>query len=350
MDWLAEEDAQGGRERREELGLSTPEVQFSSFEDVKSHKRWNEDAAAHYSTKLHEVVIDNGQSKDAGARVAAHEYEHAKQAEEFSGVDVDSCYYDVLEEADLVVYDDRLAEERDHDGFGAGYKKGNLMGQLPRLGYDTGLLASFISGDTQLKEDLRELEQQLEGSEEITKTVRVMGKIAEEEGIDGFPDPEDHQIDYSDDMLETLMEVHKLLQDRKQEDQILRYSEARIHAEIEGSAHFLSDVCNPENPGLYDENESAERARFLREESELYQRMVPGTGQTVGEAAADRVDELFDIKRNLQEHGGMNEKEAVQYILNEVQERKIDYAASQIPEYENLGDIEERLEKARDQS
>ena len=349
MDYDAEAKAQDGRELRDEFGLWTTKVQFNSPDDLENRERWNEDAAAHYDTSLHEVVVD---SPLAGARTAAHEHEHAKQAEKLSGVDVDSSYWNVLEEGGLVIYDEERADRIDHDGFGAGYAEGNLMNYLPRLGYDMGLLASRISDDTQLKNDLSEdedqIENQIEDSVRNKEAVREIAKLAEENCVDGYGDPEDHQPEYSDAALKTLKDTHNNLQEQKENNQILRWNEPRIHAEIEGFAHFLSDVVNPENPGIYDEGDSAERAKFLREESKLYQRPLPGTDHTVGDAAADRVDELFEVKRNLEQHGGMNEKEAVQYILNEVQERKIDYAASQLPEYEDISDIEERLENSID--
>jgi len=51
---------------------------------------------------------------------------------------------------------------------------------------------------------------------------------------------------------------------------------------------------------------------------------------TVGQSAAGRVRELGKIHQNLTEHGDMTDKQASNYILTEVQPRKLDYRSENI--------------------
>ncbi|MFB6216595.1 MAG: hypothetical protein ABEJ72_06470 [Candidatus Aenigmatarchaeota archaeon] len=299
-----------------------------------------------FPPRLNEVIIyQSGHPADKG-NTAAHEQEHKIQAERFSGVDINNSYWETLKKSDLAFRQPRPNTDNIHKQ----HKKGDLLSQLPKLGYESGLLASWIEDRPDTQERLGEIEKEIEETEPGFATkMKSIVDFAKENDIDGFGDPEEVNTEYSTETCESILEAHNYLQEQKGDDQILRWREPRLSAEMEGFAHFLSGVLKqrkwrtisnefaPPTPEIVD------RADYLENETDCYDQLIPGTDQRVADIAAERVRELAGVKENLEEHGGMSEEEAVQYIMNEVQERKFEYAESQLQEYEDVEDVRERL-------
>lgn len=335
----AEEHARNGRKLRKQHGLTTSETDAVFAEDANSATQ-DRDPMAYYSARRNEIVINSVLWPKQGALIYAHEDQHARQVELFSGVSVDDQYWGVLEDAGLATKQKERSRSTD-ESFDPGY----LMEYLPDLGYDVGLLASWVSDKDGAKEKLGDLEENIDALEaNLRKGVKAAAQMAEELGMKS----DEHQIEHSGDTLKNLMEAHECLQRQKGSDQILRWGEPRMHAEMEAFAYFVSDVLDDESPDLYGEDGEAEWAGFLRERTELYNRTLPPTDQTVADAAADRTDELFGVKRNLEKYGDMTGQEAVRFILSDVQERQFEYAASQLQEYNEIADITERLGQAQE--
>ena len=350
-----------GKKLRRNLGLDNPEeLEFNYVTDVESLERYGgEGLAGHFSPRFDEVIIYGHLFNSGLGETGAHEIEHKDQAERFNSVDTDNTYWEVLRESNLAT-----RTGRNPGNIHENHSEGDLLQLLPKLGYSPGILASWMKDRPEVQDNLDSFEEEIDGSDLYNSTKLMVAETAKENDIDGFPDPDEVEIRYSDETIEGLLGAHRYLQQQKDEDEVLRWADPRLSAEMEGFAHFLSGVIKERefreerqrgiDSGLHENHEQApdeikyeinDRTDAV-EDADCYDRLVPGEGATVGEMAADRLEELADVKQNLEEHGGMEEEEAVAYIMDEVQEKKFEYAISEMQEYNTVAEVEERMVKA----
>jgi len=96
------------------------------------------------------------------------------------------------------------------------------------------------------------------------------------------------------------------------------FNSPEMNSELEGFAHYVSATVEG---NIFDYRAGNIEDQYTTELK---------NGMTVGQSAAGRVRELGKIHQNLTEHGDMTDKQASNYILTEVQPRKLDYRSENI--------------------
>jgi hypothetical protein len=350
-----------GKELRHNLGLDNPEeLEFNYVSDVESLERYGgEGLAGHFSPRFDEIIIYGHLFNNGLGETGAHEIEHKDQVERFNSVDTDDTYWEVMRESNLAT-----RTGRNPGNIHENHSEGELLQLLPKLGYSKGVLASWLKERPEVRDNLYSFEEEIDGSDLYNSTKLMLAETGKEHDIDGFPDPDEVEIRYSDETIEGLLGAHRYLQEQKDEDEVLRWADPRLSAEREGFAHFLSGVIKERefreerqrgiDSGLHENHEDApDEIKYeitdrkdAVEDADCYDRLVPGEGATVGEMAAERLEDLAKVKHYFEEPGRMEEEEAVAYIMDEVQEKTFEYAISEMQEYETVDEVEERLVKA----
>ena len=142
-------------------------------------------------------------------------------------------------------------------------------------------------------------------------------EMEEKEGeLDDYPE------ESLDQAMTILEDAYHVVEDALEETAATRFHSPRISVELEGFAHYLSAIVEGKD---FEYRSDCLESNYERELE---------SGRTVGDKASDRLEELAKIHDNLTEYGDMDDNEATKYILEEVQEKKLEYADRVNPEPE----------------
>lgn len=279
---------QHGREFYEEIGLEGdwfPEVRRSWTSDEPYDSDYGFEgvmgADGSYESITGRVIINQMSEKDPEF-LGPHEFEHRRQIQ-LSHPDLAiKNPHRHLEKVDL------LEPENSEQPFHP------LLKSLKELGFSPDLMGGLISRNEEFEEEIKYLTEEYEEPE--------VGRDRE-----------------------TIYEACRLLESEASETEIgtYRLESGPLRAEREGFAWFVT--LKASDIGLDAIEETIETTRS-------YSRNIAGTSQNVGEKATERVEELEKIYENLTERH-MGNDEAIKFILDEVQPRKLEHATTKVEEY-----------------
>lgn len=303
----------------ENIGINVrePSEKLKWQPEINDFSRGEGDFSGTYKTSLDVAALKPENPWSKPFSTAVHELFHVTQYKNSLDVNFDKTPEEIVSDKGLSDKTDYSKHPR-YDTDDIAYSESPF---LENLVSETGLSKTEIAKALQSKEQGSELQNLKNKYDEEVESpqgrlVREMEhELEENEGeLDNYPE------DSVDQAMSILEDAYHSVEKALEETPATRFHSPRISVELEGFAHYLSAIVEGKD---FEYRSDCLDSNYERELD---------SGETVGDKASDRLDELTEIHDNLTEYGDMDDDEATKYILEEVQEKKLEYADKVNPE------------------
>lgn len=303
---------------RNELGIEDfeePEEGLVLEDSLPLIERAGKDHLGVYRDRDDLAAIKLNASFSKPFHTAVHEMVHVDQYKRMLNLDLEGNKpQEVLAENNLAGITDysENTEEFDDNCEGLGYTANPLLDDLVSENYlSAAEVAKAVYEDDDVANEVQRLQSKYNevGEAKHERFVRELELVADEQESDEW------DLEENEEALEVVNETYDTVVSSLDDTHGEAFYSPEMSGEMEGFAHYISAVVKG--------NKFDRRVRNL--EDNYTTELEDGT--TVGEMAAERVQELGKIHENLTEHGDMTDEQAANYVLTEVQPRKFDYRA-----------------------